>query len=239
MRRPAKCPATPTSNVAERQRVEEAGEGGDVARQPLVEHLLLQVVVHVTRQGASMVGGVVVRRHQSAVQRLEEIEIGDFAPRKRMQGEPPCPPAEQVRPPALEFSRTRTAQDEAQPVALDEAMHLVEQRRHLLHLVHDDGRGARRRTERPHPLPQPPRRPGELEQKPGVEQVEAGGVWKPLPQQRGLAGLARPPQERRLARRQVDVEQALVVFQIGRRSESVKPTRSVAPKGLLVQDPPT
>ena len=47
-------------SVAEPERVEEAGEGGHVAGQPLGEHFLAEVVVDVPGQGAAVLRRVVV-----------------------------------------------------------------------------------------------------------------------------------------------------------------------------------
>ena len=196
--------------MAEAQRVEEAREGRRVAGEPLVEDLLLQVVVDIPGQSAAMVRGIVVLRHEPPIQRPQQIELGDLRPRERMQREPPRPSAQQVGPAPLQLPGARSTEHERLVVPLDEPVHLVEQGRHLLHLVDDDGTTAATSVEGQHPLGEQPGFAREIESGTGLEQVEADGVREPFGQQRRLSRLARPPQEGRLPFGKVEDELAAV-----------------------------
>ena len=207
--------------VTERQRVEEPRERRHVARQPFVEHFLLEVIVDVAGERAAVLRRVVVLRDQAAIERAQQVERRNLRPRQGMQPEAPGAAAEQVGAPALQLAGAGAAQHEAQAGVFDQTMHLVEQGRHFLHLVDDDRFGPDRGGERAHAVGEAPRRPRELQQQPGVEQVEAGGTREQPPQQGRLAGLARPPQERRLAARQRQVEGAAVWRQFVTHSEQV------------------
>ena len=144
-----------------------------------------------------------------------------------MQHHSPCPAAEQIRLPAFQCAGAGTAQHEAQALVLDKPVDLVQQRRHFLHFVDEDGLRATGVVQRKHPLPQRPRRPRTLHQQARVQQVEVRGLRKEVPQQGRFARLARPPEERRLASRKVDGKVPPVLSHFGTYSGLVRPFRNV------------
>ncbi len=203
------------------QGVEEPRERGDVAGQPLVEHLLLQVVVDVAGEGTPILSRVVVLGHQSPVQRPQQVELRDLRPRQGMEGKAPRAAAQQVRAPALQLPGARSTQHEADALVLDHAVHLVEQGRHALHLVDDHGSGAGGVVQRQHALRQRPGCPRQLQHQSRVQEVEADGSGKPHTQQGRLAGLAGAPQERRLSRGKIDAKGARIELHCAVQSELV------------------
>ena len=131
------------------------------------------------------------------IERPQQIEVGDLPPGERVKREPPGAAAEQVGPPPLQLAGARPAEDEREPIVLYQPVDLVQQGRNPLDLVQHDGPTAGRRVQGLHAFREHPRRPGELQQEPGVKKIETRGPGKLLFEERGLPGLPRPPQERR------------------------------------------
>lgn len=105
---------------------------------------------------------IVVLTHESPVQSPQKIELRPLRPRDRVQLGPPGPATEKIRPAQLQLSCARSAEDERQTVAFDEAMRLVEERGNLLDLIDDNGPRPALRVERQHPFGEPPRVAREL-----------------------------------------------------------------------------
>ena len=103
-----------------------------------------------------MVGGVVVLRHEPPIQRAQQIELGNLRPRERMQPNRHARPPSRLAPPRSASWRSNRRARNAKAVLLDEPVHLVEQGRHLLHLVDDDGTTAAILVECQHPLGEQP-----------------------------------------------------------------------------------
>lgn len=110
------------------------------------------------------------------------------------------PASQQIDAAAAQLSCARPRQDEAPAPPLDQPVDFVEERRHTLNFIDDDGGRHARLGERLEPV-------GVGEQfcvHTEVEEVEPGRTGKRLAQQRGLAGAARAEQEEALAGRQLD-----------------------------------
>jgi len=180
--------------VVQRDGVEEAREGGHVARERLGLHLLAEVEIDVAAQ---LLGGVLAAVHlgQAAVVQIgEQVEV--VAELGRGEGEEACLPraaSEQVGRAALELARARTGEDEAHAARGDEAVDLVEQGRQLLDLVDgDDGRrvwvllGEEARTA------------GEAAERLGVEQVVHARAGQLLGDKRRLTDRPRAEEEEAL-----------------------------------------
>ena len=95
--------------------------------------------VHVARQGPSVVDGVVVRGTKPWFSALSRSKFGISRHASGCSAKRHARPPSRLRPPPFQLAGAGAAQHEAQAVAFDEAMHFVEQRRHLPHLVHHDG----------------------------------------------------------------------------------------------------
>ena len=91
-------------------------------------------------------------------------------------------------------------------MVLDQPMHLVEECRDLLDLVNNDRTRASGRVEIKHLFGEIPGSSGELHKESGVEEIEAGRIWKLLLDKRGLSGLAGSPEESGLPRRKLELE---------------------------------
>ena len=193
-------------SMAEREGVEEPRECRCVPRQPFVEHLLFQVVVHVAGKRASVSDRVVVLRDQPPVERPQQVKIRDLRPGQGIELETPGAAAQQVGAAAPQLPGAGAAQHEAQALVLHEPMNLIQNGRRLLHLVDDDGVRARCAVECGHAFRERLWRPRELQQEPGIEQVEPGGFREQPAKQCRFPGLARSPQESGLSLRKVNAE---------------------------------
>lgn len=132
-------------------------------------------------------------RQKAAVQEPSELEV--FAELRRDQAaqlEAKRATAEHVRVPAAERPRARPAEREAEAPVLDERVHLIEDRRHLLDLVDDDEAWLRHGGEL---LSE---QSGSLliaEAFVGSQEVDTSSFGVGRPEQRALPDLARPPEK--------------------------------------------
>ncbi len=101
--------------------------------------------------------------------------------------------------PALELSRAGAAQDERQTAGLDQAVDFVQQLGDFLDLVQDDGGAKAFLIRRGQPFGEQGGSFGQAQDEVGIEEVEDDALGKTLLQISGFSGLARAPQERRLA----------------------------------------
>src|SRR5262249_47523731 len=102
----------------------------------------------------------------------------------------------------------RSAENEAQPLVLDEPVDLVQQLRDFLDLVQDDRRAQLLGRSREEALAEEGRPLDELQQEVRLEKVERHAVRERRPEVGALPGLPGPPEKRRLPSRQVDVQDA-------------------------------
>ena len=86
-----------------------------------------------------MVRRVVVLGDEPSVQGPEQVEAGYLGPGQGVEREAPRASTEEVRASTLQLPGTGAAQHETETLALDEPVHLVENRGNLLHFVDDDG----------------------------------------------------------------------------------------------------
>ena len=166
-------------------------------------------------------------RDHPLVERAQQVETRDFRPCQGMELETPGSSAQQVGTSAPELPGAGAAQHEAQALVLHQSMNLVQDGRRLLNLVDDDWVRARCAVECGHAFRERPWRPRELQQEPGIKQVEPGGFREQPAKQCRLTRLARSPQEGGLSLWKVNAEGASVMHRFGAYSEVVELLRSI------------
>ena len=184
--------------VAECGGVQEAGERRQVADQTLGGDLFAQVVGDVGVEQAARTGRLVDARQVTVVQHAVQVEDGaQLGGGETAQLVAYGAPAEQIGGAAAHFAGARPAQGKVVPAILDQPVHLVQQRRHLLDLVDHDLPPAACRL-RCQLLAQ---QLGTVEVTPehlALQQVDPQGIGIAVPEQGALARLPRPPQKERL-----------------------------------------
>ena len=135
--------------------------------------------------------GEKVWREQPADHDPLEIDAVYLGGRQRHHLAAPGPASQEIGVSAPQFARARSGQQKALPTVLDEPMHLVEQRRDLLHFVDDDDRvlpvgvalAEQRRTR------------GVLTVDVGLKQVNQGRVRQVFADPETLADATRAPEK--------------------------------------------
>ena len=177
--------------VGQARHVEKAAEVADRAGQPFGLHLLLQVRPDVRPEVVPPRRRVEERRQAAAVRAIQKPVVPDFRRHQRVQPRHARAAGEQVGAAPLELARAAAGQHEPErPVAFDQQVNLVQQRRALLDLVDDHDLAARVQG-----LPQVLGMEAQLPERVGFEEVVDGRVGNVLADERALAGLAGAEQE--------------------------------------------
>ena len=115
---------------------EEAAEAADAPRERLGANLLLQIGLGVSKEISHGVGSGHGERHAAVYEEIiyRPLEL-QFCQDEREHVLHHGASRQQVAAAALELTRARAREHEAQVPPLDQAMNLVQQVRHLLHLV--------------------------------------------------------------------------------------------------------
>ena len=127
--------------VLRRDHVEEPGEAPQIPHHGLGLHLLPQVRLGVARQqlpGISLGAGDDGGKAAVAQRALEVEPLALLGQGQRVKAARGGPAGEEIGRAPPELARARAREQEADPVCLDQAVDLLEQRRHALDLVHED-----------------------------------------------------------------------------------------------------
>ena len=125
--------------MEDRRHRQETGEAGQVADERLGLNLLLEIHLHIRLERLPSVRGSPDHGQAAVAEHLGQIEVSTqllWEERKHLPVQ--RPPRQQVGARLFQFAGARPQENEPHPLVFDEAVHLVEQRRQPLNLIHDD-----------------------------------------------------------------------------------------------------